>query len=111
MSAFQLCCCSRERGGLEFTLQSVDEELLRAPGLELEWQHYEMMIWRVKLSSRGLSTLLLAQQHQDRSAKVYEFYGRFLSLLPDHRIGWRLLLMRRCHDANKWRLLCQRINY
>lgn len=108
MSAFQLCCCFRERGGLEFTLQAVDGELLKAPSLELEWQHYEMMIWRAKLSSRGLSKLLL---EQSGSAKISQWYGRLLALLPNHRVGWRLLLLRHCHDANKWRLLCQRINY
>ncbi|MCV6624376.1 MAG: hypothetical protein OIF51_21760, partial [Cellvibrionaceae bacterium] len=85
MSAFQLCCCFRERGGLEFTLQAVDGELLKAPSLELEWQHYEMMIWRAKLSSRGLSKLLL---EQSGSVKISQCYGRLLALLPNHRVGW-----------------------
>ncbi len=92
-------------------MQAVGEDLLNAVRLELEWQHYEMMIWRARLSSRRLAALLLAQQNQAEAANIGKLYGRLLSLLPDHRVGWRLQLLRRCHDANKWRLLCQRVKY
>lgn len=94
-------------------LQGRSQELLHAPKLHLEWQHYELMIWRTEIHTRLLAKQLsgFAEESSFRSApNVWVLLcARLWALLPAHSFCWRLILLRKLHDPQSWRLLCQRV--
>lgn len=112
MSAFVLCLRdeqARSQGACSGLLQGPGDDLLNPPEARLEWQHFELMIWRVEVSSE-LVAKQLESSVGSAEANYWQLICRHLwAVLPTHHFRWRLLLLRRDHDAEAWRLLCQRV--
>lgn len=93
------------------TLQGKEADLLNPTVAELEWFHFELMIWSLRIESSSLAGAL--ELHgpagYGRRQRIQKMCAWLWGLLPNHSFTWRLILWRRSHSPEFWRLLCQRV--